>query len=306
MFSIQFRTGGHQMNSSEPDFKISIPEPCHEDWNEMSPRDKGRFCTVCDKVVVDFTGYSIPEIGEHFSKLEGKICGRFQQYQLREPELKGTAYYRYPLQRIRMFLMAFVAVFGLEFFGLGGHEVQATVIGHEGTSTLIEEGFEVGDSIRVRGKVLSVIDNDPVMYVTVLARKGDEVISATMTDAEGNFELAVPTAKILSGSYDLVLRYLGRERVEKDVAKDVKEMAFLIDNSYALQSVMLVGMNEHTGFLGGGIREYLGGGVASTGITSRTLVGITMSSFEQVNYFYRPLEDWLMMHNSEVNQSGRW
>ena len=29
------------MNSQ---IKISIPEPCHEDWNKMVLNEKGRFC----------------------------------------------------------------------------------------------------------------------------------------------------------------------------------------------------------------------------------------------------------------------
>ena len=32
-----------------------IPEPCHEDWDAMTPEEKGRFCKVCEKSVVDLT-----------------------------------------------------------------------------------------------------------------------------------------------------------------------------------------------------------------------------------------------------------
>ena len=35
--------------------KITIPTPCHENWNEMTPNEMGRHCTVCSKTVKDFT-----------------------------------------------------------------------------------------------------------------------------------------------------------------------------------------------------------------------------------------------------------
>jgi len=28
-------------------FQLQIREPCHEDWDKMTPVDKGRFCDSC-------------------------------------------------------------------------------------------------------------------------------------------------------------------------------------------------------------------------------------------------------------------
>lgn len=64
-----------------PQIKISIPEPCHENWNEMTPTQKGRFCGVCTKEVFDFTSNSDEEIVKHFQQNEN-ICGRFYTSQL--------------------------------------------------------------------------------------------------------------------------------------------------------------------------------------------------------------------------------
>lgn len=36
--------------------KISIPEPCHEDWNLMTPVDfNRRHCAACDRTLTDFS-----------------------------------------------------------------------------------------------------------------------------------------------------------------------------------------------------------------------------------------------------------
>jgi hypothetical protein len=62
---------------------IEIKEPCHENWQEMTPNQQGAFCKVCNKDVVDFSKKSIGQIKSFFAKeAEGKICGRFEKKQL--------------------------------------------------------------------------------------------------------------------------------------------------------------------------------------------------------------------------------
>ena len=61
---------------------VNIPEPCHEDWNKMSPRDKGRHCSKCSKTVVDFTNQSDEQIFKHLKK-SNNTCGRFKTNQLK-------------------------------------------------------------------------------------------------------------------------------------------------------------------------------------------------------------------------------
>lgn len=62
--------------------KITIPKPCHENWNAMTPEEKGRFCSVCSKTVRDFTVASDQEIIEVFSHSSEDICGNFYKSQL--------------------------------------------------------------------------------------------------------------------------------------------------------------------------------------------------------------------------------
>ena len=64
--------------------KITIPTPCHEDWNKMTPDETGRHCSSCAKSVVDFTGMSDDEVKHFFlnKKEDERVCGRFKQTQL--------------------------------------------------------------------------------------------------------------------------------------------------------------------------------------------------------------------------------
>ena len=66
---------------------FSIPEPCHENWNEMLPCEKGAFCSVCSKIVIDFTNLSDDEVKNYFFKNNGQqTCGRFNNHQLSFPD----------------------------------------------------------------------------------------------------------------------------------------------------------------------------------------------------------------------------
>ncbi len=64
-------------------YKISIPKPCHENWNTMTPNEKGSFCKSCAKTVVDFTQKTPSQIQEYLlKKKDEKVCGHFYRKQL--------------------------------------------------------------------------------------------------------------------------------------------------------------------------------------------------------------------------------
>lgn len=63
--------------------EISIKNPCHENWNEMTPNEQGAFCNKCVKTVIDFSTKSLEEIELYFkNKTNDKVCGRFETSQL--------------------------------------------------------------------------------------------------------------------------------------------------------------------------------------------------------------------------------
>ena len=67
---------------------IQIPEPCHEDWQKMTSTEKGKFCHVCTKEVIDFTATTDEDLVKILSKSKN-TCGRFKKTQLnREVKLE--------------------------------------------------------------------------------------------------------------------------------------------------------------------------------------------------------------------------
>ncbi|MFP9099791.1 carboxypeptidase-like regulatory domain-containing protein [Flavobacterium sp. RHBU_24] len=59
---------------------ISIPKPCHENWATMTPVEKGRFCTTCQKQVMDFTRMGDREIAGILKK-DSNVCARIKPSQ---------------------------------------------------------------------------------------------------------------------------------------------------------------------------------------------------------------------------------
>lgn len=72
---------------------IKVVEPCHENWNEMSPVEQGRHCASCNKIVTDFSKMSDRQLIKHL-KSGARGCGRFRDDQLNRalssPEPKSS------------------------------------------------------------------------------------------------------------------------------------------------------------------------------------------------------------------------
>lgn len=101
------------------DVKINIPNPCQEEWNQMTPDEKGRFCSVCAKSVIDFTEKSDEEIKEIITQnLENNICGRFKKSQISHPlsiQIPQQLVYS-QTQYHKMFLLALFIIMGTTLF----------------------------------------------------------------------------------------------------------------------------------------------------------------------------------------------
>lgn len=69
---------------------LTVPTPCHENWQAMTPAEQGRFCGSCQKTVMDFTAKTDREVARYFEQQSmgastGSTCGRFRPDQLHRP-----------------------------------------------------------------------------------------------------------------------------------------------------------------------------------------------------------------------------
>jgi len=97
---------------------FSIPQPCSEDFNLMTPTERGAFCNKCATDTFDFRGKSATQIKHIFKEnLGGRVCGRITSAQLEELNLE---FEQWSFQSVKsfqsMFLYCLIAVFGLSLF----------------------------------------------------------------------------------------------------------------------------------------------------------------------------------------------
>lgn len=97
---------------------ISIPEPCSENWNEMTPTEKGAFCQKCALEVIDFTNKSSDEIRQVLVQNIGNhSCMRIKNTQIDELNEDFSAWRINNQQSFnRAWVFTLLVVFGMTLF----------------------------------------------------------------------------------------------------------------------------------------------------------------------------------------------
>ncbi len=178
---------------------LSIPEPCHEDWNKMTPLQQGRFCGSCQKEVIDFTAMTDDELFRFFAeKKSANVCGRTLPVQLNTPITKPAEH-----KKRKFWYISYLTSL-LLFFSKSETKAQTktpvtvspidqplSLVGRVGTIQVKEEraGF-------VTGKVTDE-NGDPVPYASVVITKTGR---GTSTNEQGRYKLKVNAGDILTVS----------------------------------------------------------------------------------------------------------
>jgi len=170
---------------------LSIPQPCHEDWDKMTPTEKGRHCESCQKEVVDFSALSDQQILDLFAKNSSGLCGRFQSTQLDRQLFLRPARVTTPWAKAGLLAASLL--------------LAVPSIGQQNVSVKTEQALKQAPSLTnsspsqlVTGIVVDE-KGEPLIHATVLI-KGSS--TGTVTDADGYFQIRVnPISDTLVFSY---------------------------------------------------------------------------------------------------------
>jgi hypothetical protein len=184
---------------------ISIPEPCGESWQNMTPVQGGRHCDVCEKCIVDFTQSSDKEIWKAYQK-EGKICGQFRADQLNR--LIATPREK----RVPMGIAVALALTTSTPSAAQESNSQTTVCTPKENKTEASISISSVDTTKphFKGYVYSLETNEPIPFTTVLLYSKGDIVYSTLVDFDGHY--AIPHSLFDSTSVDqLCITMIGYE-----------------------------------------------------------------------------------------------
>lgn len=195
---------------------ISIPKPCHENWEGMINVEKGKFCNSCQKKVFDFTNASDREIVKAFEQ-NNQLCGRFLNTQLNRDLIK-------PKERKSLWFAATI----VSILGIGTNEA----IAQEPVKTeQTPEHNIVGKiayinpkEIEISGVVLD--DNKLPLPGANITVKGKNI--STQTDFDGKYKIKAEVGDVL------VFSYVGVKTFEQEIIDKSKKINITLKESQHL------------------------------------------------------------------------
>jgi hypothetical protein len=206
--------------------KLSIPEPCSQNWNYMTSAEVGRHCDNCEKTVIDFSTFTDRELVEFFKKATGKICGRLNQYQVDRP-MPVTEQSRHSHFHRAIFGTALVAGIAASADGqIHTQSVTPVQVPIPSTPTgqvkMGEIKIPAKEQHTIHGVVRDSKTKQPLVSAEVFVEKIDSVV---YTDSNGVFTLSIPDS-LIGKKIKVLFSASGYATVEREIkaSNSVKHM----------------------------------------------------------------------------------
>jgi hypothetical protein len=177
---------------------VNIPEPCQENWQQMTPQEQGRFCGSCQKTVVDFSVMTDKEVLEYFSKANQHVCGRFSNDQL-DRELKVVEKKK-RLSWVYVWNVLLASLLMTKTYAQGKPVKKLPVkteVWDQRTMGIVatpepKQREEAVMPVTLKGKVIDAQTKQPIAGASIMVKDADR---GAMADTLGNFELTVARKK---------------------------------------------------------------------------------------------------------------
>lgn len=101
-------------------YRLSVPKPCTQNWNDMVTRENGKYCISCQKTIIDFSQLSDEDVILHFSRdTINSTCGRFRKSQLDRIQIHIPTYlFKKRMPKWQKYLVILFICFGSNVFSV--------------------------------------------------------------------------------------------------------------------------------------------------------------------------------------------
>ncbi|MEO9513033.1 MAG: carboxypeptidase-like regulatory domain-containing protein [Flavobacteriaceae bacterium] len=187
---------------------LTIPKPCSENWNKMTPTQKGAYCKNCQKEVIDFTKTPKIVLAKKLSK-GSNLCGRFKSEQLNFPlpSISRSAFQRnVAALGFTSLLVITNPLAAQENVPIEGFQKEQHII-----MGRITPESTYSQAITINGVVS---DGELPIPGTNVSIKGTQI--GTKTDFDGNFSISLSNT-YRDSQVTLLISSLGFQPVEKKI-----------------------------------------------------------------------------------------
>ncbi len=187
------------MKNNYKPVKLEVQSPCHQNWNDMTATEQGRFCLSCQKEVIDFSSMTDKEILQYISTASGSTCGKFGSDQLNRditaPAAPRKIWWKYWMS-VAASLILIAAKSNAQVKAPKG-DIVATPLVNDTSAVEIVVGLSViTDDYHKREYTVSGVVRDdkdfPVPGATVMI-KGTK--KGTVADKDGKFSISITDSK---------------------------------------------------------------------------------------------------------------
>ena len=205
---------------------ISIPRPCDQSWQQMTPAHQGRHCQSCAKNVTDFTEMSASDIIAYFNSND-KTCGRFSPAQLivintiLEPKQQS----RFSWKGIAAVASLISLIPNLKAQAQQVNQTEQAPPVRKKNNDIAKANSAAITTI-LTGKIIDKDNKLPLPGVSVIVKGSTYGI---VTDVEGNFRLKIPAASNI-----LMISYIGYKTIELAVSRSAQPLEITIEAQQAL------------------------------------------------------------------------
>lgn len=176
--------------------RISVPEPCTQQWNDMSlVDDSRRHCASCNKLIFDFTKMSDAELIAYFNR-NTVSCGKFAPHQL-----DRTIVAPKKTNRSWISTLLLPALMGLSDAAAQQKTAEPIPVVADSSQLNVEIPITalpvLDDTVIVQGRVLEKTDSlkdAPMPGAVVVIHLKDGTKKGGVCDVQGNFQIHLDSA----------------------------------------------------------------------------------------------------------------